>query len=403
MELVVPELLGQSGRPGPGHAQQDDLIFFLLPAPEIRQQQLQAVFVGTDRRRFQGNAFSALQRCGNTLHIAAERRERQEAPRLQPRQHTVCGINETASLLSGSGICLSPGREALGELLLHRLAPLLQAIRLVQHEEAVFREMVQEAHLLRPGQAFPCREDLRCLQASQRALGFHVKSTEIVHLRVPEFHPHRVFHAEGENVGDAAANGEFPHGLHLGHPFIAEPLQLGRERRHFHHGPGRDAEARLLQALPSGDPVHEAVNGGDNGAAFVLQKVPQHLHPLSCQEGTLGVRLIKEKVLRRVVPGVFRQGTQVPLQPLALLLITHDHEPPGKAFFRQGADQQGPGRFRQAGYGCGASLQGPGNRLKFCRIGQRIVHQASLFMLWRFIAAAQPLVRMSMQASPASR
>ncbi len=199
----------------------------------------------------------------------------------QPLQHPLRSINGAKPILPECTIiCLAPGRQTLREFLLHGRTALLQTIRFIQHEETVLRKIIQKTHLLRTGQTFLRRENLRRLQTSQGALRFHVKSTEIVHLRVPKFHPHRVFHAEGENVGDAAANGEFPHGLHLGYPFIAEPLQLGRERRHFHHRPGLDEKPRLLQTLPSGNPVHEAVDGGHNDAAGILQKVPQHLHPL---------------------------------------------------------------------------------------------------------------------------
>ena len=74
--------------------------------------------------------------------------------------------------------------------------------------------------------------------------------------------------------------------------------------------------------------VHEAIHRCHNNAAFVLQKMLKHLHSLSRQEISVNVRAVKQKVPRRVQPGIRLKVAEIIEDLLrAVIIVGHDKPP----------------------------------------------------------------------------
>ena len=227
---------------------------------------------------------------------------------------------------------LHPRLEALAELGFDRRAPLPETIRLIKEEQGTLIEIVEETHLLlltgRAVRTIGRRVDLHTVQGVDRALRLRVEGPNAVDLRVPELDADRILRGERVDVDDPAADRVLTHRVDLNHALIAEARQLRGECLHLHRHPRLDRQHGLREVLPSEHPVHECVNAGDHDAAVVLHDVLQHLDPLPGDERPLGIRLIEEKILRRVVPGLLRKSMDVAHEALARRLILHDQQLP---------------------------------------------------------------------------
>ena len=227
---------------------------------------------------------------------------------------------------------LHPRFEALAELGFDRRAPLPETIRLIEEEQGPLIEIIEEAHLLllagRTARTIRRRVDFHAVQGVDRALRLRVEGPDAVDLRVPELDANRILRGERVDVDNAAADRVLPHRVDLDHALVAEARQLRGERLHLHRHPRLDRQHGLREILPSEHPVHECVNAGDHDAAVVLHDVLQHLDALPGDERTLGIRLIEEKILRRVVPGLLRKSMDVAHEALARRLVLHDQQLP---------------------------------------------------------------------------
>ena len=227
---------------------------------------------------------------------------------------------------------LHPRLEALAELGFDRRAPLPETIRLIEKEQRTLIEVIEEAHLLllagRAARTIGRRVDLHAVQGVDRALRLRVEGSDAVDLGVPELDADRILRGEWVDVDDAAADRVLAHRVDLDHALVAEARQLRGERLHLHRHPRLDRQHGLREVLPSEHPVHECVNAGDHDTAVVLHDVLQHLDTLARDESALGIRLIEEEILRRVVPGLLRKGMDVAHEALARRLVLHDQQLP---------------------------------------------------------------------------
>ena len=227
---------------------------------------------------------------------------------------------------------LHPRLEALAELGFDGRAPLPETIRLIEEEQGTLIEVIEETHLLLltgcAVRTIGGRVDLHTVQGVDRALRLRVEGPDAVDLRVPELDTDRILRGKRVDVDDPAADRVLTHRVDLDHALVTEARQLRGERLHLHRHPRLDRQHGLREILPSEHPVHECVNAGDHDATVVLHDVLQHLDPLPGDERTLGIRLIEEKILRRVVPGLLRKGMDVAHEALTRRLVLHDQQLP---------------------------------------------------------------------------
>ncbi len=59
----------------------------------------------------------------------------------------------------------------------------------------------------------------------------------------------------------------------------------------------------------------------------------QHLDTLPRDERALRIRLVEQKILRRIVPGLCRKGMKIPHEALARRLILYDQKLPATRLF----------------------------------------------------------------------
>ena len=74
--------------------------------------------------------------------------------------------------------------------------------------------------------------------------------------------------------------------------------------------------------------IHETVHGCHDNAAFILQKVFKNLHPLSCQEISVDIRAVKQKVSCRIQPGIRLKIAEIIIDLLRpVVIVRHDKAP----------------------------------------------------------------------------
>ena len=344
-QIVVTEVLRETRGTGPGRAQQHDLVLLALPALEVLQQHLEAgLVIRRHLRRLEVEALLRLQRA----QVRAEGTEDDRPRRVEPLHDLVDAVDQLVRIalvllreplrLEGRRQLrvvlhlLHPRLEALAKLGFDRRAPLPETIRLIEEEQGPLIEIIEEAHLLLlagcAARTIGRRVDLHAVQGIDRALRLRVEGSDAVDLRVPELDADRILRGERVDVDDTAADRVLAHRVDLDHALVAEARQLRGERLHLHHHPRLDRQHGLREILPSEHPVHECVNAGDHDAAVVLHDVLQHLDALPGDERTLGIRLIEEEILRRIVPGLLRKGMDVAHEALARRLVLHDQQLP---------------------------------------------------------------------------
>ena len=172
------------------------------------------------------------------------------------------------------------------------------------------------------GEELAHREEHGPLQPSRPALGGYVEGAHGVHVPVPELYAHRVVHAGGKHVQDAAPQGELAHPLHLLAPGIAQGGQPVRQLVrviaaggvHLHHMGGQrpGGEGALEQPLHRGgdEPGPALGHGVEGGKALVLPLAGGHR------------AVVEQKFPRPHHDGGYaRQRRHVGAQPGALPLV----------------------------------------------------------------------------------
>ena len=71
--------------------------------------------------------------------------------------------------------------------------------------------------------------------------------------------------------------------------------------------------------------IHETVHGRHDNAAFVLQKVFKHLHPLSRQEISVDIRAVKQKIPGGIQPCILFKIAEVIVKlPGPGIVVSHN-------------------------------------------------------------------------------
>ena len=76
--------------------------------------------------------------------------------------------------------------------------------------------------------------------------------------------------------------------------------------------------------------IHQAVHGGHHDTVLILHQMAQNLQPLPREQIAMDIRTVKQQILCRVKPYVFRKAAKIIVDlPGSLVIISH-HQFPGK-------------------------------------------------------------------------
>ena len=71
--------------------------------------------------------------------------------------------------------------------------------------------------------------------------------------------------------------------------------------------------------------IHKAINGSHHHAAFFLDQMPQHLHPLPGDQVAVDIRIIKKKILGRIQPDCVCKAPEILVDLLRSGIIVSYH------------------------------------------------------------------------------
>ena len=131
-----------------------------------------------------------------------------------------------------------------------------------------------------------------------RALRRELEVAQLDDLVAPELEAHRVRHAEGVDVEDAAAQAELRDVLYHGHALEPDALQVLRQLARAAHVALAQLDAQLGQRARQAGALQHCARGGEQDADLAAAQPLQRLHALA---GDLDVRLdLAESFARRV-------------------------------------------------------------------------------------------------------
>ena len=181
---------------------------------------------------------------------------------------------------------------------------------------------------------FCCRVDRDLVHLLDRALALGIKRADRVHLVSPEFDPDRDLLRKRKDIENSAADRKLSHSIDLSHPLIAHVRELCLELLDIERQSRHDVQAALPDHGKRQKMIHETVHGRHDNAAFVLQKMFKHLHPLSRQEISVDIRAVKQKVSCRVQPCIRLKIAEIIIDLLRpVVIIRHDKAP--RMFLRE--------------------------------------------------------------------
>ena len=197
------------------------------------------------------------------------------------------------------------------------------------------------------GEALRRRKDLRPLQVFRPPLGGRVEKAHAVDLIPEKLAAHRLGVGGGEEVQDAAPDGELPHALHGIAALIAAEGQLFRQQVQLRPVPHLQGEADALQ-LPGGKgALHEPVGGGHQQGRSPRQQLSEGPQPGMLPLAGDAVRPEEGEFPGKEGLGLLlAEGGQVGPETLRFQLVGADH-------------QQGPPRFLADGGGGMGGVDAP--------------------------------------------
>ncbi len=137
------------------------------------------------------------------------------------------------------------------------------------------------------GQHLPGGEDQGAAAVGGAALGGHVEPAQRVHLVVKELAAHRLVHAGGEYVQNAAPEGELAGALHLVGPGVAGGGELPGQFRGIVAAVGVQCDNGVSQHRPRDGPLDQGVHRGhrDLRAVHVVQSPQPAVLPVPAGGG----------------------------------------------------------------------------------------------------------------------
>ena len=175
---------------------------------------------------------------------------------------------------------------------------------------------------------FCCRIDRDLVHLLDRPLALGIKGADGIHLISPELDPDRDLLRERKDIENSAADRKLSHSIDLTHALIAHVRELCLDLLDIERLSRHDVQAALPDHGERKKVIHQTVHGCHDNAAFILQKVFKHLHPLSCQEISVDIRAVKQKVSRRVQPGIRLKIAEIIIDLLRpVVIVRHDKAP----------------------------------------------------------------------------
>ena len=178
------------------------------------------------------------------------------------------------------------------------------------------------------------RVDRNLVHLLDRPLALGIKGADGIHLISPELDPDRDLLRQWEHIQNSAADRKLSHAVHLTHALIAHVRELCLDLLDIERLSRHDVQAALPDHGKRQKMIHETVHGRHDNAAFVLQKMFKHLHPLSRQEISVDIRAVKQKVSCRVQPCIRLKIAEIIIDLLRpVVIVRHDKAP--RMFLRE--------------------------------------------------------------------